>query len=401
MVMSKELIKYSMKNLAHRKTRSFLTILSIFAGITTIFIFISFGWGLYDYVNNLSSSSSADKILIQAKGGTMGIGSGFKLTDKDLKAIQKTSGVYDATGVYVESVEITQGKIKRYSFLISLDPQKPLMLEFLNVKTSKGRMLVGKETGNAVLGANYQYDNKIMPKAYNLNENVELQGQKVKIIGFLQTIGNPQDDSQVYVSNDYLKKLYSENESYGMIIARVDISKIDIVIENIEKNLRKSRGLEKGKEDFFVQSFDELIKTYSSALNIVIGFVILIALISVLVSAVNTSNTMITSVLERVREIGIMKSIGARNSEIFSIFLFESGVLGFIAGCLGVLAGVGITYVAHLLLDFYGWSFLTPHYSISLYMGCIAFATITGAVSGVLPAANASRTNPVEALHYE
>jgi putative ABC transport system permease protein len=395
-------MKYSMKNLVHRKTRSFLTILSIFAGITTIFIFISFGWGLYDYVGELSSSSSADKIIIQSKGmGSPGTNTAFKLEDKDLEAIQKTSGVYDATGVYAKSVEITQGKIKRYSFLISMDPQKPLMLEFLNVKISEGRMLEGEEIGKVVLGANFKQEDKIMPKKYNLNDNIELQGQKVKIIGFLAPIGNPQDDSQVYVTNEYFKRLYSNNESYGMIIAKVDTTKIELVIENVEKNLRKARNLDKGKEDFFVQSFDEMIKTFSSALNIVIGFVVLIALISVLVSAVNTSNTMITSVLERVREIGVMKSIGARNSEIFNIFLFESGVLGFIAGSLGVLAGIAFTHVAHLILDFYGWSFLTPHYSISLYVGCILFATLTGAISGVIPAAHAAKTNPVEALRYE
>ena len=400
-MINKELAKYSLKNLWHRKARSFLTILSIFAGIVTIFIFISFGWGLYNYVNDMASSSSADKLLIQAKGGTMGIGGGFKLTDKDLEAIQKTSGVYDATGIYVKSAEITQGKIKRYAFLIAMDPQKPLMLEFMNVKVSSGRMLIGKETGNIVLGANYQSPDKIMPKAYSLNENFEIQNDKAKIIGFLQTIGNPQDDSQIYVTNDYFKKLYGENESYGMIIAKVDVSKIDVVIENVEKSLRKSRSLEKGKEDFYVQSFDDLIKTYSSALNIVIGFVILIALLSVLVSAINTSNTMITSVLERIKEIGIMKSIGARNSDIFTIYLFESGFLGFVAGCFGVLAGWILTSVGHKILDFYGYGFLTPHFSSVLFVGCIIFATLTGAVSGVIPAYNAARTNPVKALRYE
>jgi len=275
------------------------------------------------------------------------------------------------------------------------------MLEFMNVKVSSGRMLIGKETGNIVLGANYQSPDKIMPKAYSLNENFEIQNDKAKIIGFLQTIGNPQDDSQIYVTNDYFKKLYGENESYGMIIAKVDVSKIDVVIENVEKSLRKSRSLEKGKEDFYVQSFDDLIKTYSSALNIVIGFVILIALLSVLVSAINTSNTMITSVLERIKEIGIMKSIGARNSDIFTIYLFESGFLGFVAGCFGVLAGWILTSVGHKILDFYGYGFLTPHFSSVLFVGCIIFATLTGAVSGVIPAYNAARTNPVKALRYE
>lgn len=402
-MISKELIKYSISNMIHRKTRSFLTILSIFVGITAIFVFISFGWGLYDYVNELSSSSSADKLIILAKGiGAPGVSTSIKLTDDDLEAIRKSSGVYEAYGIYQKSAEIIQGKIKKYTFLIALESKAmDSMFEFMNVKMDKGRSINGKEIGNIVLGANYRYPDKIFPKAYGLNENIEIQGDKAKIIGFVAPIGTPIDDAQVYISKEYFEKLYSKNESYGMILAKVDISNMKLAIENIEKNLRKTRNLEKGKEDFYVQSFDDMVATYSSAMNIVIGFVILIALISVLVSAVNTSNTMITSVLERIREIGVMKSIGARNFEIFGIFLFESGFLGFVAGCLGVLAGVIATYIGHALLSYYSWGFLTPHYSISLYVGCIVFATLTGAISGVIPAYNAMKTNPVDALRYE
>ena len=144
-----------------------------------------------------------------------------------------------------------------------------------------------------------------------------------------------------------------------------------------------------------------MIDSYASALKIIIGFVILIALISVVVSAVNTANTMITSVLERIKEIGIIKSIGARNSEIFTIFLFESGFLGFVAGALGVLLGYISTYIVGRVLESLGWGFLAPYYNIYLFIGCILFATITGAISGVWPAMNASKINPVDALRYE
>jgi putative ABC transport system permease protein len=186
-----------------------------------------------------------------------------------------------------------------------------------------------------------------------------------------------------------------------MIIAKADKTQIENVVDNIEKALRKSRELEKGKEDFYVASFQELLNSYMSALNIIIGFVILIALISVLVSAINTANTMITSVLERVKEVGTMKAIGAKNSEIFAIFLFESSILGFVAGLIGIFFGFIITFVAKQILSNLGWSFLSPHYSPSLFIGCILFAVVTGAISGVAPAVNASRTNVVDALRYE
>jgi len=127
----------------------------------------------------------------------------------------------------------------------------------------------------------------------------------------------------------------------------------------------------------------------------------LIALISVAVSAVNTANTMITSVLERIKEIGVIKSIGARNSDVFGIFLFESSFLGLVAGIVGVLLGWGLSLGGGFALDYYGYGFLQPAFPWWLFAVCIGFAMVTGAVSGVWPAVNASKINPVDALRYE
>jgi putative ABC transport system permease protein len=402
MVISGESVRYSIRNLKKRKARSFLTILSIFVGITTIFIFISFGWGLYDYIEELTSEGAADKIIVQAKGmSAPGLDESFQLTDDDLEAVKSSSGVYEATGIYFKVAEVKQDETLKYTFLLAYDPQKPLIMEFYDIGVEKGRMLRKGDEGKVVLGYNYLLKDKIFPKALDINDKIEIQGEELRVVGFLESVGSPPDDAQVYIANDYMDELYSGNNSYGWIIARVDKENIDLAIENIEKNLRNIRDLEKGKEDFFVQSFEDMIESYSSALNIVIGFVVLIALISVLVSAINTSNTMITSVLERIKEIGIIKSVGARNREVFKIFLFESGFLGFIAGIIGVIFGWLLTYIGYNILDSLGWGFLQPHYSLYLFLGCILFATITGAISGVIPAINASKINPVDALRYE
>jgi putative ABC transport system permease protein len=229
-----------------------------------------------------------------------------------------------------------------------------------------------------------------------------INGKKVKIIGFYEAVGSAPDDAQIYVTNDFIQELYpNETLPYNWIVAKVDVSNIERVNKDIERNLRKQRGLEEGKEDFYVQSFDDMIASFSTALDIVIGFIILIALISVFVSAVNTANTMITSVLERVKEIGVMKSIGAKNSEIFNIFLFESSFLGFVAGCLGVFLGWIVSFAGGKILAGLGYGLLQPYFPLWLFIACIAFATLTGAVSGVLPAIKASKTNPVDALRYE
>ena len=401
-MISEDNIKYSLRNLNHRKGRSLLTIFSILIGIATIFIFICFGYGLYDYTENVVSASSADKMMVMAKGGSgPGSTTPFGLNSDDLNAVQKAAGVYDATGMYYSSVQIEFSNEKKYVSLASYNPKKPLAMEMFSIGAYEGRMLQGTDLKKATLGYNYQIPGKIFEKGIGLNDVVKINDEKIKVIGFLEEIGNAQDDSQVYITNEYFEKLFPEKDSYIQIIARADISMLDKAVENVEKALRKERDLDKGKEDFFVQTFEDMMESYKAVINIIIGFIILIALISVLVSAINTANTMITSVLERYKEIGIMKAIGAKNSEVFSIFLFESAFLGFVAGTLGVLLGWGGAVIGGVILKSLGFGFLQPYFSIPLFVGCVAFAVITGAISGVIPAVRASKTNTVDALRYE
>lgn len=116
---------------------------------------------------------------------------------------------------------------------------------------------------------------------------------------------------------------------------------MDIVAANIEKDLRKHRGVSEGKEDFEVQTAEDLLSTFGTVLSIVTAVLVGIAAISLLVGSVGIMNTMYTSVLERRKEIGIMKAIGARNSDIMIIFLIESGMIGLVGGIIGILFGMG------------------------------------------------------------
>jgi putative ABC transport system permease protein len=399
-----ESVRYSLRNIAHRKARSFLTVLSIFLGIATIFIFISFGLGLYGYMQDLLEGGSADKILVQTKGsaGAPGLDSTFKLEDKDLRVVDRSAGVYEATGVYMKIALVEKKDEQKYIYLMGYDPKVPIIMDLSDIDIYEGRELRASDTSKVTLGYNYMIDNKIFEKGLKLNDKIEVQGKEMKVVGFYESVGNPQDDSNVYVVNDAIEDLYpNDSDSYGWIIGRVDADNIDWATTNVENNLRNSRDLEKGKEDFSVQSFSDMVESFAGAMNIIIGFVILIALISVVVSAVNTANTMITSVIERTKEIGVIKSIGGRNREVFGIFLFEAGFLGLVAGVIGVLLGWGAASLGGMILDDLGWGFLAPVFPEYLFIGCIVFAVLTGAISGAIPAWNASKTNIVDALRYE
>ncbi|MEJ2267823.1 MAG: ABC transporter permease, partial [Nanoarchaeota archaeon] len=237
-MISKEAVKYSLNNLRQRKTRSIFTIISIFIGIATIFIFVSFGLGLYNYIEEITTSSSADKVIIQPKGG-MGIpgtDDTFAFKEDELKAIEQTSGVYEASGSIFKSTEVIQGKKRIYTFLVSYDPKKPLIMEVSNIDILSGRGLKSGDSG-VVLGYAFMKENLVFPKAYSIGDLIEIQRKKLKVLGFFEEVGTINDDSQIYVTNDFLKDLYEKEFNYTWIVAKVDRSNIEQVVRNIEKAL--------------------------------------------------------------------------------------------------------------------------------------------------------------------
>ncbi len=171
--------------------------------------------------------------------------------------------------------------------------------------------------------------------------------------------------------------------------------------ENIEKLMRKERDVDKGEEDFTVQTPQAVLAQVNSTLFAVQLFVYVIAAISILVGGIGIMNTMFTSVLERTKEIGIMKSIGARNSTIFSLFFIESGLIGSIGGILGAIIGIstamGLAFVGRLAL---GSELIRADISIWLIVGSIFGAFLLGSIFGVIPAINASKLHPVDALRH-
>ncbi|MCH7771915.1 MAG: ABC transporter permease, partial [Bacteroidetes bacterium] len=128
---------------------------------------------------------------------------------------------------------------KKFVFLIAYDPKTPLILDIIDVDAEKGRLLRSGDTKNVLLGYNYLFDNKIFKKGLDINNIIKVDDEKMKIIGFFESVGNPHDDSQVYITNEYFEKLYP-NKTYFEIVARVDITNINKVIENIEKKYAKA-----------------------------------------------------------------------------------------------------------------------------------------------------------------
>ena len=192
-----------------------------------------------------------------------------------------------------------------------------------------------------------------------------------------------------------------DEESYIMIKTAAGFKPEDVA-ERIKRELRQARGEKEGEETFRVQTAEQILESFQSIFGIVQAVLVGIASISLLVGGIGIMNTMYTSVLERTKEIGAMKAIGAKNSQILILFLFESGLLGLIGGAIGVGIGIGLAKSAEFITsNFLGTNLLQASLNPLIIFGALTFSFIVGSLSGILPAMQASLLKPADALRYE
>jgi len=144
------------------------------------------------------------------------------------------------------------------------------------------------------------------------------------------------------------------------------------------------------------------LKSFQNIFGVIQAVLVGIAGISLIVGGIGIMNTMYTAVIERTKEIGTMKAVGARNSHILLIFLFESGLLGLVGGAIGIVIGYGLgkgaQYMATIGL---GTDLLRAYFPWYLILGALVFSFLIGTLSGILPALQAAKLKPAEALRRE
>ena len=398
-------IKYALQNFRKRKLRSFLTILSILIGITSIFALLSFGIGIKNYVNTLAEESGGNKLFIQARGiGAPGTDENFFLSKDDVDFVGKIKGVDEIAGMYFKVAEVNFNDQKKFVFVSGLNTDKiDFIEETFSVEIIRGRGLKEGDANKAVLGFNYQIPDKIFRRGINLGDKIEINGNKYEAIGFYEEIGNPQDDSNIWITDGAFEALYPASKGkfgFVMLSSQKGVEPSELA-GRIDDKLRKFKDQEEGKEDFFVQTFEDALSTFTTIINVINGMLILIALVSLVVAFVNIMNTMYTAIIERTKEIGVMKAIGAKNSDILFVFIVEAGLIGFIGGVLGVLLGYAVSSAGGSIAAANGFALLKPAFPVSLIIGCVLFSLMVGAAAGFFPARRASKLKPVDAFRYE
>jgi len=404
--MLKDFFSIAFSSLRKRELRSILTMIGIFIGIAAIISLIGLGEGLRNAISSLFGDLGVDVLTVQAGGvqaGPPGTGVINPLSIDDAEKIGKIAGVKESIPRLVRSgrMEFNDKQIIAYvGSMVDGDARKEIE-RIANVEADTGRLLKDGDKYKVVVGGSYKNDDKF-GKPINIGTRIKVEGKVFEVIGIAKKKGNPILDNVILMNEDVMREIFNDKKKVDIIAVVVkDKDEISNVKDSIEKLLRKQRDVKEGEEDFSVETPENTIKTLEDTLFAVQLFVYIIAGISLLVGGIGIMNTMYTSVVERTKDIGIMKSIGARNNNIFTIFLIESGCLGMVGGLIGILIGVGIAkslaYIGGLILSS---NLIQANFSPFLIIGSLIFSFMIGTIAGITPAIQASKLKPVDALRY-
>ncbi|MBI2129489.1 ABC transporter permease [Candidatus Woesearchaeota archaeon] len=404
--MLKDYIKFAYSNFLHRKKRGILTIIGILIGIAAIVALISLSTGMKAALNEEFKKVGSNRVIIEAGGiafGPPGAGSSLsasELTKKDIDAVSKVAGVDFATGILSETARIEfQDKVKHtLVFGVSTDAETRKRLDEIGLfEIGEGRQLKQTDKYKAVLG--YKVVHDLFNVDIRLGDKIKVEGKEFEVVGIQKLIGTGIHDLLVRIPLDTAREIFSEPEKISSIMVTTSAGfEPSKVAEAIKKELRKFRNVKENEEDFTVQTVEQRVATVTVILDVVQAVLIGIAAISLIVGGIGIMNTMYTSVLERTKEIGIMKAIGAKNSDIAKIFLIESGLLSLAGGFIGVVIGISIAKAVEFVVQGYGITLFRANISPLLIISALAFSFLIGSVSGSLPARQAALLSPVDAL---
>ncbi|MEK6792851.1 MAG: ABC transporter permease [Nanoarchaeota archaeon] len=396
----------ALKNLRHRGIRSWLTLLGIFIGIATVVALISLGGGLKSAILSQFGISSTEVIEVQAGGlnsfGPPGTGAVNLLTIDDVEAIERLSSVEEAIGRHLVTakMEFNDALFIGIATDIPSGSKRDLTYEIMSIEPLEGRLLEDRDTNKVVLGNNFYFEDKGgFGKSVRVGNSVKINNKKYEVKGILKKKGSFIFDHIILLNEEELKSISDYGDTVDFIGVKIKNKElVDVAEAEIEELLRDRRDVRVGEEDFEVSTPEATLSSVNQIITGIQVFVVMIAAISIIVGSLGIVNTMTTSVLERVKEIGIMKAMGAKNSDIFYQFFIEAGLLGMVGGIAGIIAGIAIGYFGTFSINTFLGASSAPEINWILIVGTFVGSFCIGAIAGIVPALRAANQRPVEAL---
>ena len=392
--------------------RAFLTMLGIIIGIAAIVIIIAVGNGAQSLVINQVNSLGSDIIAILpgasdesgAPATALGISvTSLKTTDAD--AIRKNVQGLAGVAAYVKGVgTITAGNQSVDSNFTGTSADYP---QVENITLSQGTFFSAEDDRSlakvAVLGWGVYQD--LFPGRQAVGESIRIKRQSFRVIGVVTergTEGFQNQDDQVFIPLETAQNIMLGIDYLGFIRAKaLPGQDLSIIAEDIRALLRDRHGLT-GKQvnDFSVRTITQALDILSTVTDVLKYFLAAISALSLLVGGIGIMNIMLVAVLERTREIGLRKAVGARGYDLRIQFLAETIIITMMGGIIGFILGFVVAYLISVLAHALGyyWEFSVGWSSVAL---AIVFPLLTGLIFGYYPAQKAASLKPIEALHYE
>ncbi|MDD3112505.1 MAG: ABC transporter permease [Methanofollis liminatans] len=394
----------SVRNVRRHFLRSFLAAIGIVIGVIAITSLGIMGANLTLSVTATLSENS-DIIKVSPGGGPGGGGGpGFGggggsdeeeyIDESQLKDIKQAASPNTVIPVYSESDTITVGDLEGRATVYGLDPDDIATL----LTVANGTSL--KSTSTALVGPTLaeRYELKIGSRITIGDEDSDEGTSTVRVAGILEERGMTYDistDNAIVVSDRWFTGFYGGEGEYSEVIVKLDdINDVDAVEEAIDDQLNRK------DDEVTISDASRMMDSITSSISTIISMMMGIGAISLLVASVSIFNVMMMSVTERIKEIGILRSIGTRRSVVRRMFLYEAFILGMLGAVVGGILSMIIGYLVVLVMIGTTDYFFTFDSLIYIPYG-IAVGIVVCVLSGVYPAWSAANLDPIEALATE
>lgn len=381
---------FARRNIRLHWLRSLLAVLGIIIGVVTIVSMGILGNGLVLAISD-SLSSVGDTIIVSPHSGGMGFGGGGTtpelISERDVEQIRRAVAPDVTIPVYSGSSRMKIGTEDVVGVIYGLKPDDiPILLEI-----KEGSYIRG--SSSAMVGAQFAEENDI-----KVGSRITV-GDKgsLRVVGILKERGmgfdiNP--DFGIVVEDRWFENAYSQ-VGYDLVIVKVkDLNQIEEVKNEIDRQLNRKETV------VDVIDTKAILETILTTFGQITTFTTVIGGISLIVAGVSILNIMLMSVTERIKEIGVLRSIGTQRGEVRKMFLYEALILGLIgSGIGGVLSLIGGYTISLVMLQTTKYLFV-PSSLLYIVYG-VAFGIGTSLISGLYPAWKASNLNPIDALRQE
>ena len=411
----KDSFKTATASLNHARTRSILTMLGIVIGITSVIVLMSIGQSAQNLILNQVESVGSNLIFIIPGGSN---GSKFAspaaaqgiviktLTQTDVDAISREPSVLRATGVARGSADAVYGD---NDVSVSYEGGSADVFPISNLTFSQGYPFTKADVDGynhvAVIGP--ELATTLFGEHEPVGKEMRLGNLSMQVVGVLSNTGTGAfgvDESNLVI----VPITVAESQLLGInYLSTIEVEAspqydISFVQQRITSILREDHGItDPNKDDFTIETQADIASLLGNITSILTLFLAAIAAISLIVGGIGIMNIMLVSVVERTREIGLRKAVGATEGDILQQFLFESVMLTLIGGIVGIIFGaviVALVWIGVTHLTTLAWTFALPASAIII---AVLVSTVSGLVFGIYPARQAAKKSPIDSLRYE